>query len=293
MHNVAMNYLKNNYMIKKGCKSVVSMFDSRQSFFIQDYLKFLVDKNKDNKDRNIYIIDFTARKLNGSVISGAPNTHYCRMNLSHLGHGFAELVNKCLADKTKKNVVIVLGFEIYINLLSESKVAEVFEAIHSESLDQSVRSLHLLMLPDQLLVSMNLKKLQRILDFTLDFRGVDHFDKFSLFAVNYQESSINVKEKISGVFKDGGLMLSKFVTENTVIEQKDPDKLIKSTFKLGISDKEKTNKDKLVLPYYQEKQVKEMEEKVLRGDEQDDDDDDEQVELGVDDEVDEDEDLDV
>lgn len=290
MHNVAMNYLKNNYMIKKGCKTVVSMFDSRQSFFIHNYVAFMISRNKDNKDRNLIIIDFTSKVIDNPSISGTSNVHHHKVNLHQIPQSFTDLIEKYITDKTKKNVVIILGLEIYLNVINDSQAADLYDILNNGGLNSSVRSLQIMLLPDQLLIPDRLKHLQKVINFTLDFRSVDHFDKFTLFAVNYQDNGINIKEQISGSFKDNILALSKYVPENIVIEKKDPDKLIKSTFKLGMSETEKVTKDKLILPYYQEKQIKEMEEKVMRGDEDDEED---EIELGIDDEVDEDEDLDV
>lgn len=286
-----MNYLKNNYMIKKDRKIVLSYFNSRQSLCRQLFLQHLIEKNKGLKDREISIVDF------GLSDSGLKNRYMSESTvvfkeLSPIGSDkpITDEINSTLSNKSKRNVVILLGLEIVLNLLGKEKGIKLINSLKSESLDKSIRSLHILCFPDQLVYKSIKNDLQSIINFLFDFQNVSDFVNFTLPVVNFHETAIISKEIVSGTFKDGQVYLKKYVPENTVIEEKNPDELIKTTFKLGINENNKSNKEKMILPYFQEKQIKEMKERITVNDSNEE----EEINLGVDDEeLDLDEDVDV
>ena len=61
---------------------------------------------------------------------------------------------------------------------------------------------------------------------------------------------------MEGDFKDNNLIIKKYVDKNTIIEKKDPDQMVGSTFKLGRNKLDQENSKNLELPHFKDAELK-------------------------------------
>ena len=89
------------------------------------------------------------------------------------------------------------------------------------------------------------QKCSFVMNFSVKLSGDNLFEALSL------ESYGAWKKEILQMNTDslGMLSFAKYVPENTIVKEKNPDDYMHTTFKLGLNNQDKKQKGKLVLPY--------------------------------------------
>lgn len=88
-------------------------------------------------------------------------------------------------------------------------------------------------------------------------------EKFNVVVFSTPSIGIPVWEKIEGSYLNNGFIFQKYIPSNHVIKAINPDKLIKSTFKLGLSENEINVKNWIILPHFKAKQIEQMQTATL------------------------------
>jgi hypothetical protein len=286
MQNTALNHLKCSFPATKDRRVVLNLFASSQAAFKSQVMQFVFDKNKDAKDRKIVLKCFL-RPIDSELPDNLPS------NVSVQNVSPKELLNDSAAfafgsddEKSDAAVLVISGMEMYSWFATPEKLREQMRILKSKDFSEKLKIIHLFCFGDQFATLKHLAVLKEESTFLINFSKATNLNKFTVDCVSYQESANPSKEKISGSMKNGLLSFEKYVPQNHIVEKKNPDQLIKSTFKLGLSEEQKAEKDRQILPFYKQKQIEEMRKKES-------DDIDEQFDLGIDDEQDEDDDFDV
>lgn len=255
MHNTAMNYMKCNFLHKKDKKIAVYIFNSDQNNFKNKVINSIIEKNKENSSRQIEFFNFTNQR-NIFKEKKLTNYLYQKINLfekKNLSQFFET------TEKKKKIILIGCGIEMLLNTKKENDLKLFFKNLKKNSFTENTKAVHLFIFHDQLQNKNLFKTLTLNISILFDFRKSENKDKFLTSVINYSE--ITKKNIIEGKFDNEILVFQKYIPENTKIEEKNPDQFINSTFKLGFNSKEKNVKDKLILPFYKDKQIREMREK--------------------------------
>jgi len=286
MQNTALNHLKCSFPATKDRRVVLNLFASSQATLQAQIAGFILDKNKDVKDRKISYKVF----LRPLEKEPANNTS-SNLNLQQIGgksfpNESGEFPFGTKNDKTDASVLLVAGLELYSWFVGPDKLRQQMRILKSKDFGDKLKIIHLFVFADQFASPQHLAILKEECTFLMDFTKASNTSKFTVDCVNYQEAGNPSKEKIGGSLKSGVITFEKYVPQNYVIEKKNPDQLIKTTFRLGLSEEQKVQKEKQILPFYKQKQIEEMKKKET-------DDVDEQYDLGIDDEQDECDDFDV
>ena len=286
MQNSALNHLKCSFPATKDRRVVFNAFSSSQTAFKSQVIQFILDKNKDVKDRKIVFKIFLG-PLNSESLENIPsNVTIQKVGSKYPLEDSDDFVFGSETEKSDASVLLISGLELYSWFASPEKFRNQIKIFKSRDFGDKLKIIHLFIFADQIANPKYLSILREECTFLIDFSKATSMNKFTADCVSYQETTNASKEKISGSMKNGLIVFEKYVPQNQVIEKKNPDQLIKTTFKLGLSEEQKAEKGKQVLPFYKQKQIDEMKKKENTNLE-------EQFDLGIDDEQDEDDDFDV
>lgn len=278
--------------------------ETDQHFQLKSLEAFLLNQNSHDRHRNTIFVNFNQKDKGylKDIITKISNSENCKIynvetklkDTDSSGCWTDEFIenfkkqikNLVSSDATKPSFLIINGFEKSFSYINSTKTAfNLINFFKSKEL-KNLRSVNFFVIRDQLSTQIY-KYLVSICNSEVSI-GSDESNELMMnqFEVNYYFKEISgfsesyiyeitidhVKETVS---------LEEAKRNREVIQEMDPDKLVKGTFSMGLSESQKQQKDNVLLPHIE--LIKHYEE----SDEEED-----QI-LGVDDEQDEDEDVDV
>jgi hypothetical protein len=247
---------------------------------------FILEKSKEVKDRRISVKSFLHREKFNSSYSDNPNISMQSIPLDPNTLDSQPYLFTRETEKSDTSILLIKGLDLYSSFVSAEIFRTQIKLLKSKDIGEKIKIVHIFCFEEQFSSAQYLADLKTESTFLIDFSEVKNLDRFIVSCVNYQESTYHSKEKVAGSIKNGQISFEKHIPENHIIEKKNPDQMIKSTFKLGVSEEQKAEKDRLILPHYKQREIDEMEKKEINDLE-------EQYDLGIDDEQDEDDDFDV
>ena len=282
MHNTALNNLKSYSVTSNKRKIILSLFNSQQMALRNSTLDFIIKPYKASSDLKIEIISLrpiepilaTIDSSSKSIIINEIIPESSKSNYDNLSTKISE---------SKAQIILIVGFEI-LSFLNQFSSADIFaSSLKNNTSTQKSKFVHFVCFTDQFRDFYYQKSIRNAASFIIDFSSAKTFDKFNVDCFQFSDVGFNVYEKIGGNCSNNNLILSKLIDQKAPVKMTNPDKMMSTTFKLGISDSEREQKDKVVLPYLKNQEIiKEQE----TGNEED-------LEFELDDEQDPDDDFDV
>lgn len=255
MNLSAKNYLKGNYLTKKECKVGLFLFSSTQKQLPQSLFHCILQLNNQSS-RNVLFYDFSSRT------KWDPNQkNFCDIR-EEISQDKALTIKP--VSRTVKSVMILQGMECFLNY-STMGPKETLEKV-LDNYQEQTKQIFIFLFQDQLMSPTNLDSLIKCSHFVFDF-STKPKDQFTF--ISFSEYRVPQTQSLKFSIVPGDIKIEVYVDQNTVIEKKNPDQLIQSTFKLGVNEQDQENKSRLVLPHFKDKQIEEMKERAQKEEEED------------------------
>jgi hypothetical protein len=150
---------------------------------------------------------------------------------------------------TKATVIVILGLEVLSLGKTDGQLAEFVGQWKEWQLGSKAKFLHFIVFEDQIVSLKARKALRSSAKLVVDFSEAHSTDKFPVWGFQLSDTAPHSFERVEGHIKDGLLGFGKWPDEERLSKVTNPDKTIGSSFKLALTDKEREEKNRVILPY--------------------------------------------
>ena len=242
-----MNHLKTNFLSKKDPQHVLILLNSDQHKILDSLLQIITRKLNTSKAVSIISHNMWQSLHHLPSIKTLSTSSYKehQVSISTLMKDTNTLFQT--SHQLKGKIInLVLGSEVWLNSLPD---CSHIQSLRDSHFPEKSKYMFYVTFADQVEDKVKLFELKQkcsfVMNFSVKLSGDNLFEALSL------ESYGAWKKEILQMNTDslGMLSFAKYVPENTIVKEKNPDDYMHTTFKLGLNNQDKKQKGKLVLPY--------------------------------------------
>lgn len=252
MHNSIANNLKSYSAIPGKRKITCSLFNSNQNFVRENLIEFILKSYKNSDEKKVDLICFRPKEaiVNNYKSSKSIITHEIAIEEFE---SVLDLIKKSI-EECKSSIIVFLGIELLTFHKNNDCFLKMTDLIKNGLFGAKIKFVHFVCFFDQFSSYHFLKALKSSVNFIFDFSDSKKDGKFLIDCHQISDTGFNIYEKIETLIDSNGMTFSRIDDDKKIVKKVDPDKMMSTTFKLGISEQEKNEKDKIILPYIKEKE---------------------------------------